>query len=32
MKKQRLSLHTAIGLLLFLAASLVVVKLATGWP
>ena len=32
MKKQRLNLHAAIGLALFLAAALVVVKLATGWP
>jgi len=32
MKKQRLSLHSAIGLALFLAGAMVLVKLATGWP
>ena len=30
--KPRLNLHTAIGLALFLAGALLLVKLVTGWP
>lgn len=32
MKRKALNLHTTIGLLLFVGAGLLVVKLLTGWP
>lgn len=32
MNKRRPTLHAAIGLALFLAASMLLVKVVTGWP